>query len=673
MDFHKLVTLLNKHFDSIKNLPLVKLDLDKETLWDTYLGSFPEGTNPIYVTNTEHDCNCCKSYIRKMGNVCAIKDGELVSIWDFDAQDKDYQVVIDALRDYVLTHDIQGYFMHDEELVGTVKNVSTVTHVGVEFKHFHSLVPKSLVVESRNLATQLGQKNTAAQQTLALLDQINVDACDTVISLIESNSLYRGSEFLGKVQAACKFLITYAESNQDKELYSYTKATYELAGIKNSVIGTLLVDLTKGEDLEVAVGKYEAKVAPQNYKRSSALVTQGMIDKAYAKVVELGLEDALPRRQAVIEDLTINDVLFADRSAKKAMGAFDGLLDSVPKKSNAEPSKAEDCTIDQFINEVLPKADTVELYLANQHLSNLVTLSAPVNKDSGQLFKWDNNFSWSYKGDVTDAITERVKAAGGKVDGVLRVSLAWHNSDDLDLHVHTSSKHGSEHMYYQRSARQGRLSGGELDLDMNGLDKNDHENPVENVIWTDPQKVKDRQYTIKVHNYSRKNMDDKGYTIQVVYGGETLELYSEKSPRDGDADNVIQFSIDAEGKLVLPKGFTSSGQVKEEWGMVTGQWQKVSAAMFSPNHWNQEQVGNKHFFLMLEDAMNPEPVRGFYNEYLNGDLYEHRKVFEILGSKMKAEPTDKQLSGVGFSLTKGAEFHIKVTNSDSIRTYKVTV
>jgi hypothetical protein len=36
---------------------------------------------------------------------------------------------------------------------------------------------------------------------------------------------------------------------------------------------------------------------------------------------------------------------------------------------------------------------------------------------------------------------------------------------------------------------------------------------------------------------------------------------------------------------------------------------------------------------------------------LRNDLTEHRKVFETLGSKMKTEYSDDQLSGVGFSST----------------------
>ena len=50
-------------------------------------------------------------------------------------------------------------------------------------------------------------------------------------------------------------------------------------------------------------------------------------------------------------------------------------------------------------------------------------------------------------------------------------------------------------------------------------------------------------------------------------------------------------------------------------------------------------------------GVNPEKARGLYNEFLRGDLHEHRKVFEILGSRLKVPKSEDQLSGVGFSST----------------------
>ena len=84
MNFIDFKNAVAKQFDLMCKQPeLFRTTASKDDMWDTYLASFPEGTNPIYRERTEYDCNCCKNFIRKVGNVIAIIDGRPVSIWDF--------------------------------------------------------------------------------------------------------------------------------------------------------------------------------------------------------------------------------------------------------------------------------------------------------------------------------------------------------------------------------------------------------------------------------------------------------------------------------------------------------------------------------------------------------------------------------------------------------------
>ena len=71
---------------------------------------------------------------------------------------------------------------------------------------------------------------------------------------------------------------------------------------------------------------------------------------------------------------------------------------------------------------------------------------------------------------------------------------------------------------------------------------------------------------------------------------------------------------------------------------------------------------------MIDGCQNPEPVRGFFNEYLRPDLErDHKRVFEAIGSRAKTEFDENQLSGLGFSSTQHTELIVKVDN----KVYKI--
>lgn len=94
---------LNENFNKLasENDYLFEVNLKKDELYDLYLNSFPKGTNSIFRERTEHDCSCCRSFIKRLGNAVFIIDNKIKTIWDFDAQSDIYQPVIDALDKYV--------------------------------------------------------------------------------------------------------------------------------------------------------------------------------------------------------------------------------------------------------------------------------------------------------------------------------------------------------------------------------------------------------------------------------------------------------------------------------------------------------------------------------------------------------------------------------------------
>lgn len=640
---------------------LYTVEMGRNDLWDTYLASFPEGTNPIYKERTEHDCSCCKNFIRDIGNVVLIDKGKMVSVWDITMNDDTYQPVADEMAKLVKKRNINDFYLHESKKVGSAfTRQLTDDGVVIKWNHFSATIPSSAVMSRDAIARQKGAFRTDKEVLERSVKEISIDSIDIVLDLIDQNSLYRGQEHIGTVKKLRDAKVAYDKAKNKNNFLWETAGKLKHAGrFRNTVIGTLLTDLSDGVPLERSVKSFEDKVAPFNYKRPKALVTQKMIENAQAKVEAIGVEPSLHRRYATEGDLSINNVLFADRDTQDKMkdGVFDALK---PTAKGKAPSmeKVQEVGVDEFINKILPSAETLEVFVENRHVPNMVSLVAPQYADAPNIFKWGNNFSWSYNGEVTDSIKERVKTAGGNVEGDVRVSLSWFNRDDLDIHVHEPN--GNE-IYFGN--RRSHRTGGTLDVDMNAGGRMS-DTPVENVVWVNKTNMIPGKYKVEVHNFTKRAGHSPGFEVEVQIGGNLYNYVYEKDVADHQRIRVMDIKVSKNGEVTIDdEKLTSTKASKEVWGVSTENFVPVSMVMNSPNHWDGEHTGNKHVFFILKGCANPDQARGFYNEFLSNDLAEHRKVFELLGSKMKTEKTDEQLSGVGFSSTKEDAILCKVGGS----------
>jgi hypothetical protein len=659
-NFKPFAEALCLHFDSMSENELYCVDIPGQTIWEMYLEAFPEGTNPIYRVRTEHDGSYDRSVIRKIGNLVVInEDGSFTTIWDIPNLSYPYKEVCATLAFIIKSAAINNVFRIKERMLGYTQTTEKLedgsNHI---WHHFHTKIANKHYAQSP--AEAQGSLQTTASVLERGLHEISIPALDTILDLIERGSLYRGDEFKNQIVnfRSLKKQFDYCSTTQAISIIVWKNVHNPVARFRNTVIGTLAVDLSNQIDLEQAVRSFEQKVAPTNYKRPTALITQGMIDNAVKKIEELDLESSLQRRLAKLSDVSVNDVLWVGNNAKDKM-KDDGLTELLQSevKSNVTKQVNENISIEDFVKHVLPVTQSMEVLMKNRLQSNLMTLTAPANEDARNIFKWSNPFAWSYNGNITDAIKEKVKLAGGNVKADIRVSLAWFNYDDLDIHCHGPMGH----VYF--GSRKGIL-----DVDMNAGGRESRE-PVENLAFDNPQ---DGHYKIEVNQYSQREVCDIGFTIQFVSDG-----INEQYHYDGIVKNrvsVLEFFV-KNGKIVdhkvLDKNLKTEGTPENIWGIQTETFVPVSTLMLSPNYWNGETVGNKHWFFLLEGCKTSEPVRGIYNEFLHSELDEYRKVFEVLGNKTKCEPVDEQMSGLGFSSTKREEVTVRVKGTKLNKTYLV--
>lgn len=122
-------------------------------------------------------------------------------------------------------------------------------------------------------------------------------------------------------------------------------------------------------------------------------------------------------------------------------------------------------------------------------------------------------------------LMERLAREGGK-SGVVQISLAWDDYNDLDMHVFCPS---GERIYFNNRKS---VCGGELDVDMNVRPKS--KKPIENVVWTD--EAPDGEYKIGVHFYrhhrKRRTKKTCQFRLRVVTYGQAKEYSGELTHGD---------------------------------------------------------------------------------------------------------------------------------------------
>ena len=681
MRFEEFSKALDKHLEEMmrSDRGLFQVVVDKDEMYNKYLDSYPLESNKIYRTRREFDCSCCHSFVKRMGNVVALIDGKVVTIWGFHTGDDVYQPMLDAMDAYIKGKTISDVFFSGDEMIGTpVSREQLEDGTIVKWNHMAVKLPKRYVIDKRfnSVEAEQGIRRDTRNVFKRSLEEISIDATETVLELIGSNSLYRGEELLGILQKFLKYQKEYAGLDAtNKELYTWMNASaagMSIGRIRNHSIGTLLVDISEGMDLDEAVRKYEQIVAPTNYKRPKAIFTKKMLEDAKKEIEKLGYMDSLARRFARLDDITVNNILFANRDAAKKMGGGDIFAEMAgdvavnPKRF----SKVEEIGIDKFVSDVLPGAREVEVLLENRHSGNLVSLIAPENADAPSMFKWNNGFSWVYSGNVADSMKQRVKAAGGKIDGDLRFSIQWNEDgkDDCDLDAHCKEVTTNTEIYYSSYRGRGRISpcGGNLDVDIICPGK---DIAVENIVYADKTKMKPGQYAFFVHQFS--GSAKSGFRAEIEFDG-NIYSYDYSSPMRTDKRvQVAIVSVDKDHNLSITHLLKESASGHEVWGLKTNQFVPASVIMMSPNYWDEQKgIGNRHFFFMLKGCINPENPNGMFNESLKEELLKHKRVFEALGVKTAVKDDPEQLSGIGFSATKHDNVIVKVKGNTE-RTMKV--
>lgn len=657
MNFINFREVMNEHIK--KNIfskeKLFTTDVNVEEMWNLYLDSFPSHANQIFRVRREYDCSCCKNFIKTLGNVVAIDGEKLISIWDFEIENPVFSIVVKAMSDYVTSKHINGIFLSTREKISTQKNFEKYLDKILTFDHYYAIVPKKFICNEFEYNTLISRAIENHNMISKLLTKIPLSYIEIVNDLIQQNNLYRGQEWKESIKELLRLKKEFL-STKDKRLFFWNNWNNQTSRILNTSIGTLLEDLANGKDLDDAVKSYEKIVAPENYKRPKPIFTQKMIENAKNTVAKLGYEDSLARRSATESDIPPEELLFVNRDVKNKFieSPLDMLTPNKKNNHSRKLDKVKSVHYEEFLKSYLPSAKNIELFFNKELSKNLVTLSAPQNSYAKSIFEWNNPIGWNYNGNFADSsIKQNVRKAGGKTDGVLRFSIQWndgemYNGTDWDAHALI---HNTEHISYNHKRFKDFAA---LDVDIIKPLRN--EPAVENIIF---EKKTNNCVTFYVHCFTKRS--NLGFKAEIEFNGSIFNYEYNGNVTDGMEVKIAQ--IDFLNNKIHHYATPINETNEKIWNLNTGTFVPVRMMFYSPNYWNKDEKGSKHLFFILKDCKTTDTFNGFFNEFLHANLKEHRRVFEALGAQCSYTPSDEQLSGLGFCLTKHDKVIVKINTS----------
>ena len=701
MDFKKLNQKIQSQFLKMcASGMLFRASASGQELWDLYLSSFENEMIFRDPESSVHNCNNCKNFIRRYGNIISINEsGGIDTLFSNINSVGEYTIPIIALDTFIRSSAIQGVFFEtykelNENLtyerckktqttfkLGIASNFKKYTQEEVdkfgvvntetiyEFNHFNLDLPKQFVDFSGDSI----EKITASYRDKYVvfkraMEEIPLDTLCLVEDLIKQGSLLDGNAHLHSVQEISEWRAAYDACPTDTWLWQSTYNMDErVAKFKNTLIGVLCTELAEGMELNKACENWNKRVDPVNYHKATAPITQKQIAEAKKFVEENGYEKSFARRLVSIDDIKASEILHLNSGDGKVkdVSVFDSVKASSTRHKRSEFKKLEEVPIDKFMSDILPSCTSVEAYLENRMEGNLVTLTKAVDDTAKQITKWNgeaNNYSWTFKGNLAgkSQIKQAVKDAGGNVEGVLNFRLAWNDgdgSDNSDLDA-WAQEPGNTKIGYNTGFRKD-LGRGNSRSPLSGQLDVDNTNPhgklaVENITWIDQSKMRDGVYKLWVNQYSARN--SQGFKAEIEFDGDVFSYEYNQPVRGNIAVAIVTLK---DGQFSIKHGLPETMSSKEMWGLATNQFHKVNLICKSPNHWGENAIGNQHYMFMLADCKVDAPVRGFHNENLLPDLLKHKKVLEVLGATNMIEPSDKQLSGIGFNATVRDELVVK--------------
>lgn len=362
---------------------------DAGGLWEAYLGAFPDPES-----RQHHTCNACRRFVEAYGGLAIIVNGRVEpAIWHSIVHPL-YERPVATMAGIVRKAKITGVFLTSKPVLGTPETGP--------WHHFALCVPSQRLYRAgvKTASQAMAEKLEDYRNLSRALPEFSLATLRAACALLESRALYRSDKVLGMAKWLLQLKIeqhAFAGKIRNNILWeAVAKAPAGFCHPRSSMIGTLLEDIESGLPFEDISRKFAEKMSPLQYQRPSADPSEGTIKAATVAFAQLGLESALQRRHATVDDVTC----WLWRPAKEPETKTRGVFDHLSKKNVKETvlrAPATIMTAVKFLETVAPNASAMEVLVPER--GPFVALTTAVDPNAKPIIQWDrencrNPVSW---------------------------------------------------------------------------------------------------------------------------------------------------------------------------------------------------------------------------------------------------------------------------------------
>ena len=364
-------------------------------LHEIFIDNIPEYARQHY------RCNACFMFINRVGALVTIDDnGTLHSVcWDVPLEEVGmFAPAFNEMKKAVESGTVRNVFSYDKHKIPAyIQKDSSDLILGFpstgDWTHFYGI----LYTRNINLQVEISEKEFRERLNVS---RENLNRWNT--PAIKKALAYAGSEDLfatDKVKSQCERLLELIEKytttiSANGRLRLMWENSYFLYHIGGSSIGALLDDFQNDNlsDSE-CIDRYNSKVDPLKYRRSQAAPSEALIKQAEKLISDLGAENSLKRRFALVSDLP--RLLWAPKADEDDNKEYrSGVFSKVKSKENAKDdyelvhNDGGKITLVKFMKSVAPGAKRITVMTPAR--GSYAAYTTAVDMEAPCIIKWDS-------------------------------------------------------------------------------------------------------------------------------------------------------------------------------------------------------------------------------------------------------------------------------------------